>query len=224
MTRERHVYESDNKRRLDRMKRWLDRAKLADKDPYLKKRDKGAMRFVFYWIAFEAAFGTQEKKSGERKSDKQLMERFIKKAFGKDKPKFNQLLDRKEEVYRNSVKLLKLRVTHEGFWKKPSSMTTHGEWKNLFDKEIKEFPDQNSFDQLCVIFSRLRVVRNQIFHGASSVENSKGISQVETGLKILSAVIPAFKEVMEGNKKNTDWKPVPYPRVDKHDHPTWEEG
>ena len=217
MARERKVFESDNKRRLERMKRWLDRAKLADKDSHLKGRDKSAVRFIFYWIAFEAAFETQKRSDG-----KKLMERFIKTAVGKDEKKFDKLFQRKE-VYQNSLVLLNLRGTHEWFWQKPKSLKvkTHREWRQLFDKEIKEFPKQNSCDRLCVVFNRLRVVRHQIFHGASSIEMSMGKEQVDAGFKVLSIVIPAFREAIEDSKGDTDWKPVPFPRVAKNSPPLW---
>ena len=232
-------YEKDNHRRLERMRQWLACANKAaddtsaatkgtapekDKDA---KTDAGAVRFIFYWIAFEAAFETQKESSG-----KQLMKRFIKRAVkidgNENKSKFNKLLDRNGEVYQNSVELLSLRVTHEGFWKKPSEPKnrekwTHEKWERLFNQEMEKFPAQDKSDQLCVIFNRIRVVRHQIFHGASSMKNSKGQQQVAAGLNILSIVIPAFYDLIDRTKGKIDWKPVPYPRVKKGAPPIWEE-
>ena len=217
MTKGKNTYAQDNQVRLQRMQLWLDRADAADKDSNLKSKDKGAVRFIFYWIAFEAAFETQNRNLNR----KNLMKRFIKTVVNKDEPRFNKLLNC-EEVYQDSVKLLKLRATHEGFWQQLPDAKTHEAWKQLFDKEIKEFPCRDSLGRLCVIFNRLRVVRRQIFHGASSIDMSRGKPQVEVSLRILSIVIPAFKRVMEANKDN-DWKSVPYPRVSKNAPPIWEE-
>ena len=226
MTRKKQIYVSDNEVRLQRVNLWLDRADLAKKDPHFEKKDKSAVRFVFYWIAFEAAFETQM-----GNNSKQLMERFIKDAVGnarknrKGQSKFDKLLDHKDKgkFYQSSIELLKLRGTHEWFWKKPKSpkVKTHEAWKRLFDQEIKDFPGQDSSEQLCVIFKRLKVVRNQIFHGASSMDMSKGKPQVEAGLRILSIVIPEFRRVIKDNQEKIDWNPVPYPRVSKTSSPLW---
>ena len=63
---------------------------------------------------------------------------------------------------------------------------------------------------LSTIFSRLFVLRNQIFHGGSTYNGQLNRQQVEDGGALLSYLIPIILTVMMENP-NEDWGDIAYP-------------
>ncbi len=210
----------DNKTRLRRAGAWIKKANLAEKDP--------ASKFIFYWIAFNAQYSSSKypnssnKEAGER-------DRFLDQILKRDQGKG------KLEVIFNSnkpaiKKIFELPHTHRDFWKEPKGQQIKNikQWLQYF-KDEGSLPEDKE-QKLKDFFSRLSVVRNQIFHGShSGNERSFGITQVRTGAILLSKFIPCFYDIIQSSvKENPDtksWGEVSYHRQGNPDEvdcpPSW---
>ena len=157
--RTREDIDKDNAQRMQRVSLWVARADAPrTMTPHIANVDDAAIRFIFYWIAFESAFAVKVS------TDNARMEKFINDAVGMDALAFGGMLRTNN---RHAMMVMELPVTHEGFWQR-NNMKTHAAWRRQFDRELEEFLAADVAAKLCVLFRRLRVIRNHIFHGASS--------------------------------------------------------
>lgn len=77
-----------------------------------------------------------------------------------------------------------------------------------------------------IIVWRLRILRNQLFHGCATDTHSKrrdtGESELEAGSRLLEDLIWAFLILMTSpSGQKMDWPPSPYPRADSPQHQTF---
>ena len=215
-----------NDARLRRAKAWMKRAKQADvskKKSSTDAVDDSAVCFVFWWIAFEAAF-----KRGTAQGNGDLF-KFINDIGqgGAKKAELEKILKKHKA---DADKLVSLRYIHAGFW---VNHRGHGgyrnakDWEKKFNDEVKKYKDSNTniLKKLGILFSRLRVARNQIFHGANSRHDSWGIMQTKIGAKLLRDFVPFFIKEIEDNFEH-NWEKVPFPHAgkkknDKNALPPW---
>ena len=233
---------SDNETRLRRAKAWAACATALHETESAKKPgqmspqntafvevDDYAVRFVFWWIAFEALYA-RRKDSGIHQT-----KTFIKNMINCDVLQLDSILDVNADF---AYEIVKLRQTHDGFWinRKYKNKTneekytypSYKSWENGFYKQVKKYEKGDTKDKLNILFDRLHVIRNQIFHGANSRATSWGITQVKDGVQLLSAFVPFFIEQLE-KYPNINWGEIPFPRVGKENNqqddllPIWEE-
>ena len=198
-----------NKRRIARMDTWISHAEAAGGD------DDTHIRFLFYWIAYEAAYQTYKTGKGRRK--------WLHKKLARHEPSELQSILREQRD--NIVHILELRQAHPSFWREGSKVnadvTTPEEWESAFRKQVRLA--QECLDTavrsggkisaaLDDLFSNLSVVRNQIAHGANAGPESRGLTQVILGACLLKAFIPCFREIIRSNIRE-DWGEPPFPRV-----------
>ena len=74
-----------------------------------------------------------------------------------------------------------------------------------------------------VIVWRLRILRNQLFHGCATDTHSKrraaGESELEAASRLLSELVWAFLRLMAtGAGVRTYWPPIPFPRAKSKQH------
>lgn len=185
-----YEYDSLNLR-LRRAISWLERAEeSADADA----------RFIFHWIAFNAMYsrlGTSSTgKSDEKKERRKYFEGIV---------KFN---DSQSVIYATiwSVLLDEIRAilankyVFEPFWRDHNDQAESPKWKEDFQKEQDDVDrairKTQTEDVLCKMFDRLYTLRNQLLHGGATWNGSMNRSQVTTGAKIMSSMIPHFIDVM----------------------------
>ena len=197
--------EKNNETRLRRARLWMLRAQAAIKYPAAKSLDDSAARFIFWWIAFEAAYSTKSNSGNDR------MKNFIRKIISINEKKTNRMT----KVWKSTIrKLVILPPTHNEFWEQGKNRT-YNEWERKFKNENEKCETGTADEVLPIVFERLRVVRHQIFHGANSRHRSYGGVQVKYGAKLLGAFVPHFIEtIQESIDKNPEknWGKVPFPR------------
>ena len=203
----------NNRRRLKRMDLWISHAEAASGD------DDSHLRFLFYWIAYEAAYQTYEtgKSEGRRK--------WLHKELARHDPGELQSILREQRD--NVVRILDLRQAHPSFWRKDlkvnEGVTTPEAWGSAFrqqvesatkclDKAVRSGAERDISATLNDLFSNLSVVRNQIAHGANAGAESQGLTQVILGAWLLKAFIPRFRDAIKANL-DADWGEPPFPRV-----------
>lgn len=146
--------------------------------------------FVFYWIAFNALYGQPIylKKQDERQGD------------WNDILKFLGLMTKYGRVFMESV----MRKAEEDIQKIQDNQflckLCWVRWneKKLFSKEqrLSELCRESSRDDLCDLFHRLYVLRNQIFHGCSSDRSVKNRESIAPAVIIMRALVPVFREIV----------------------------
>jgi len=223
--------------RLQRACSWLAKGKSVS-DP-----EAG---FVFSWIALNALSGVRSETyetewwiwEGE------LRPRLVKQQYGDQTPRELEWylwricgLDVDGRVLRNVIKdnwsdvkmILRTRYLMQKYWalrsqtdelkrqSKSSEGTVRDAIGSLVDRE-------KMYWALCeIIVWRLRVLRNQLFHGCATDTHSKrraaGESELDAGWRLLGELVWAFLRLMATEVGRTSyWPPIPYPRVGSLQH------
>ena len=207
-----------NERRIDRMKAWISHAEATSAE------EEAHIRFLFYWIAYEAAYHMNETGESEGGHGKERREFHLRLA-SHDRGRLQSILRAQRT---NVVSILELRQAHPSFWKRwdeDEGVETVKEWKSVFRNRVQKIVEHLDVavrsgikwkiaGTLNALFENLSVVRNQIVHGGSAGPDSRGRTQVILGAKLLSAFVPCFHGVIKANP-NEDWGEPPFPRVGK---------
>ena len=208
-------FREDNRRRVDRMNTWIALAV----DTRLEH-----VQFVFYWIAYEAAYKNENQELDGWDERRQ----FHKRLAIHDGRNLRGLLDAQR---RDVVRILELRQAHPSFWtrqKRDENVRSPEEWESAFERRVKldkkDLENSKMPDTLNNLFRNLNIVRNQIVHGGSAGLRSRGRTQVMLGAGLLKAFVPFFRDSIHSNI-DEDWGKPPYPRVgsreDEECPPPW---
>lgn len=216
----------DNERRVERMNVWIDLAGSTPDDD-----DHAHIRFVYYWIAYEAAYQNEHSKIEDGKEREKLHHRLAKR----DRGRLQGILHAQKK---SIVSILALRQAHPSFWnrwREDAGVRTREEWERVFgervgaaveslDEAIRSGIKNRISGALDGLFRNLSVVRHQIVHGGSAGRRSRGRTQVTLGAKLLRAFIPCFRDSIESDI-DQDWGEPPFPRVgsgpDEECPPPW---
>ena len=221
------AYEEDNRRRIERIDTWIRHAVdaccgIREKAGFLfgfipvighalaVPRRNEHIRFLYYWIAYEAAYKQEQKSDSERST-------FHKRVANRERILIRRVL---REYKNNAIALLELRQANRDFWYKPdnsrypegkqSKDISRQDWENWFEKEVSRTVNRLDYavchddvdavaKTLNDLFQTLSVVRNQIVHGGSAGKSSYGRNQVILGLKLLAVFIPIFRDCIDTN-------------------------
>lgn len=206
-----------NERRVDRMDTWI---RLADATP--RDQEQEHVQFVFYWIAYEAAYKHEGPERKESRYERQQLHERLARCDGE---KLRGLLNAQR---RDVVSILELRQAHHSFWHEVPGVRNVEEWERKFAGWVKK--DKENLGNLKIsvtldnLFWRLNIVRNQIVHGGSAGPRSLGRTQVMLGARLLKVLVPCFRDIIRLNV-DQDWGKPPFPRVgsvrDKKYPPPW---
>ncbi len=195
----------DNERRIARMGVWIDLAKhtLAD-DAHAH------VRFVFYWIAYEAAYKVEDRNP----TDAELRQAFHQRVTLHDGLGLQETLNEHRE---RIVRLLELRQANPSFWyqgnqRAPSAAQWDARFRGRARTAVNRLDNQDTEPTLTALFESLSLVRNQIVHGGSAGIHSRGRTQVLLGASLLDALIPRFRDSIRSNLEE-NWGSPPFPRV-----------
>ena len=185
--------------RIHRMISWIGRAEAEaeDGDP--------AAAFVFYWIAFNAAYSDGadlDAPAGER-------QRFAGFFAGLLDCDADHLIHR--ALWTDGAAPVRALVDSP-FLFSPFWTHQHGggaaDWESRFDKARTVFEtalaDDDTATALSVLFDRLYMLRNQLMHGGATWGSSVNTAQLESGARLLGAILPAVATVMMDHPAH-DW-------------------
>ncbi len=203
--------------RLRRSLSWLDRAEREG-------RDYDAS-FVFYWIAFNAAYGKQKSPWHDLIKEKELIHEYLQRIIAED---WNAV---KKAIWPHLATPIKQLIDNEHvFYRSWESQNMepdiHQDWKRKFEKDkrdVKEALHQRTKalwrTAQCILFDRLYTLRNQLLHGGATYAGSVNREQVEDGARIMVSLMPCFIEVMIDHPE-TNWGVPRFPvRVDQFTRP-----
>lgn len=206
-----------NEDRMRRAKSWHERSLRAESDDD---------RFIFLWIAFNAAYGSEL--NGSENGNLPARERekflnFLREVLMKDTQSNIVGIFRKEAFKGRVYTLLGNVYIFRRFWWKIQG-STNDNWDDIvkiFNKRNKEawidVLNGNGNRALEEIFKRLYTLRNQILHGGVTYRSGKGRDQIRDGAEIMAELVPEVLKIMqadiEQNPESSNWGRVAYPTV-----------
>ena len=214
-----------NEDRMRRAESWLARADKAASEG--EKADANAddtgfacERFMFLWISFNAAYGGEADfypKEEEKKHAKFLYEIVRRDGEG-------IIRDILWKQYPGSVRILMdNKYVFKQFWLWVRMRPGGSNWKQEFEDDRRKansaFGNGNVERVLEIVFWRLYVLRNQLFHGGATFAEGWGRDQIRDGSRIMAALVPAILGIMradiEANPDTDAWGKVAYPRINE---------
>ena len=192
--------------RVHRALSWLNRAEHCE--------DEDA-RFVFLWIAFNAAYAN-EIADRDRDPEQKVFGQFLKKLVDLDQDEVLYNLIWTE--FSKSIRvLLDNQFVYQPFWDFHNGVLEEGEWKTQFERAKvaanKALGAHNTSVVLSIVLSRMYTLRNQLIHGGATWNSSVNREQLRDCSAFLGKLVPFIIQLMMDNP-NTLWGDAAYPVVD----------
>lgn len=192
--------------RFDRARSWLERSTGA-----LRVQDY-EQAFIGLWIALNALYGLPEYKHPWKESSDTLKR--IKNYIGLLKNADGiALWTCVNEVNRNVkiVSFMHNRFLTVARWTKEQSDIKDAD-RDL-SKARLGLQDESADKVLEALLSRIRVLRNQIFHGCSTSNKGTNRGSLLPCIRVLMIVVPTFLNIMLMQTNHARWGELPYPRA-----------
>ncbi len=201
---ERDNHPENSALRIHRALSWLNRAEQCE--------DLDG-RFVFLWIAFNAAYANELGDISISESD--LFDNFLKRLIDLDKNK--NLYNVVWQQYTSAIRvLLDNHYIYQPFWHHHNGLQGYENWQERFklSKQAahKALAANDTATVLSIVFKRLYTLRNQIIHGGATYNSSANRDQMRDASSILSELVPSIIEIMLDNA-NAYWGEACYPVV-----------
>ena len=194
--------------RVHRSISWIGRAEDCNDDE--------DARFIFLWIAFNAAYANEQNPVGTAKGERKVFDGFFKRLVSLDED--SRIEKAIWEHFPGLIcTLVENRFVWGPFWKHHNGMDRHTDWaeklKDSIRRFMKEFEKRKTARVLSFVFDRLYVLRIQLMHGGATWDSSVNRSQVKDGAAILGFLIPVFVDLIMDHPE-ADWGRTFYPVID----------
>jgi hypothetical protein len=193
--------------RIHRALSWLDRAERLEEDP--------DGRFIFLWIAFNAAYAT-EIDEAHRLSEQATFREFLQKLLRLDT---RRRLDHLVWVeFSGSIRvLLDNPFVFPEFWGFHTGKLSEEEWKSRFARAKTAagvaLAKRETDVVLGIVLSRIYTLRNQLMHGGATWNSRVNRDQVRDCVNFLGKLVPLVIEIMMDNPA-TLWGDACFPVVE----------
>lgn len=193
--------------RVHRSLSWLSRAEQAESDP--------DGRFIFLWIAFNAAYAT-EIDERYRLSQQETFRAFLQKLADLDRKGRIEELIWKE--FPGSIRLLlDNQYVFQDFWSFHNGKITAAEWRTRFDEARHAahaaLGKRDTVTVLGITLSRIYTLRNQLMHGGATWNSAVNRNQIRDCTSFMGKLVPLVIEIMLDHPE-TLWGDACYPVVD----------
>jgi len=187
---------------------WLSRSEAEQEDE--------DARFLFLWIAFNAAYAN-EIHDRQGFTERRLLLQFLHRLIDSDREQL--LYQAIWEHFPKSIRLLLTnRYVFQPFWDYHNGLMAEQDWIERFERSQnavnRALGRMNTKKVIAIIFERLYVLRNQIVHGGSTWNSGANRSQVRDGAQILGFVVPIVINLMM-DQPNQLWGSPCYPVVEE---------
>ena len=191
--------------RVHRALSWLQRAEQAD---------DADGRFVFLWIAFNAAYAADIDEN-YRLSEQETFRAFLRKLCDLDQERQIKKLVWSE--FSGSIRvLLDNQYVFQSFWDYQNGKITQEQWTERFAAGRRRaqaaLAQRDTAEVLAVLFNRIYTLRNQIMHGGATWNSSINRPQLRDCGSLLGKLVPLIIELMLDNP-DTLWGDACYPVV-----------
>ena len=203
---ERDAYHPNLSLRVHRSLSWLQRAEQLVEDP--------DGRFIFLWIAFNAAYAT-EIDERLRLSEQATFRAFLQKLVELDRSGLVEGLVWTE--FPNSIRvLLDNRFVFADFWFFQNGTLAEADWKRRFADAKKAarvaLQKRDTVTVLSIVLSRIYTLRNQLIHGGATWNGAVNREQMRDCVSLMAKLVPLVIEIMMDNP-GTLWGDACYPVV-----------
>lgn len=186
---------------------WLQRAE--------RETDDDDARFIFLWIAFNAAYASEVLDRRSFSERRQLL-RFLKHLIDGDRERLIYGLVWTE--FPRSIRLLLDNPYVFGpFWTYQIGDIRAAEWKAEFERSKaaahRALGRMDTLRVLAVLLDRLYVLRNQLVHGGATWNSGVNRNQVRDGAAILGLLVPVIIHLMM-EMPGVNWGLPCYPVVE----------
>ena len=199
-----------NEDRMRRARSWLDRSEQATSE---------GEQFIFLWIAFNAAYGSDASDS-ENLTQRRQFSDFLGKVLERDAG--NEIESIIWDAFPGPIRiLLENEYVFAPFWKWVQGEPEGDDWHERFERETasvrRKLSERDVHGILRIVFDRLYTLRNQMFHGGATFSEGWGQSQVHDGSRIMASLVPTVLEIMQldidSDPGAASWGAVAYPRI-----------
>jgi hypothetical protein len=192
--------------RLHRAISWLTRAEAEADDP--------DARFVFLWIAFNAAYARE---LGFEKSARDQLAEFFAQLLSFDRER--RLAGLTLERFSGPIRtLVANRYVFEPFWKALREHDSSDRWERKLttshQRALRAVLEGDTGCVLSVVFDRLYVLRNQLVHGGATWSGRVNRAQVRDGTNLLLAIVPGVVDLMLDHP-DADFGEILYPVLER---------
>jgi len=204
---ERENYHLNLSLRVHRALSWLAKGEDANEDQDTK--------FIYLWIAFNAAYANEFNVSSPLNEQK-IFGEYLKRLCELDED--NLLYELVWSEFTGSIRvLLDNQYIFKPFWDYQNGKIKKEDWESKFHSAKlsanKALSKKDTSTVLAIIFSRLYTLRNQVLHGGSTWNSKINRAQIRDGVSIFEKVVPATIKIMMDNP-NTLWGDPCYMVVD----------
>lgn len=173
-------------------------------------------RFIFLWVAFNAAYANQVP-DRQNSSERTLFQGFLGRLIDSDSERL--LYGLVWNRFSGAIRLLiDNQYVFQPFWDFHNGQITEDEWQVLFKRSktaaLQALGEMNTQKVMGVMFDRLYTLRNQLLHGGATWNGSVNRSQMAQGAEIMGQVVPIVIHLMMNDYQRV-WGDACYPVVDK---------
>ncbi len=172
--------------RIHRTLSWLQRAEQEPEDD--------DARFIFLWIAFNAAYA-HELPDNMHFPETRIFHRFLSRLIENDQEQ--RLYKIIWNEFPKSIRaLLDTPYVFQPFWEHEKGAIEEAEWREKFKRSkasaYRALGKMDTRKVLLVIFERLYVLRNQLFHGSATWNGRVNHEQLKQATDLLGQLVPAI--------------------------------
>ncbi|MCE0732430.1 hypothetical protein LWH48_06390 [Halomonas sp. G15] len=199
---ERHQHAEGIGLRIHRALSWLLRSELCDDDDG---------RFIFLWIAFNAAYAND---LGEmRVPESRLLGEFLQRLSQLDNHDY--LYQLVWSRYPGAIRvLLDNRYVFQSYWDHQNGLPGSEDWEVRFASARQAahaaLANHDTGTVLSIVFQRLYTLRNQLIHGGATWGSSVNREQLRDANNIMGEVVPAIIAILLDNA-HRHWGDACYP-------------
>lgn len=199
----RYGFSPDFGLRIHRAISWIGRAE--------QERDDSDAAFIFYWIAFNAAYAQERDPVAERDAFADFFARLTALDGAR------RIYDLVWQKFPGPIRLFLANCYVFGpFWQHHNGVAGYENWQERFGAADRKFREalqrQDTALILSMLFDRLYVLRNQVVHGGATWNSSANRDQLRDGTRILGALLPLVVDLMMDHP-DRDWGRPYYPVV-----------
>ena len=196
--------------RLRRARAWCYRAEA--------ERPSGDLdvAFLFYWIAFNAAYAQDVPKSvlGEKTVEKTVFGRYLRNLTRRDGGAIRDAISG-ARLWPHVDSLLKDKHLWMPFWDNAHDESKCIDWEWKLDQNARSAHEAllrgDTHLTLTILFQRIYTLRNQVAHGGARWNSEYNRDTMKNAVRALESLVPLFITVMENNR-DADWG-TPHYRV-----------
>jgi hypothetical protein len=169
---------------------WLKRAEQEPKD--------ADARFIFLWIAFNAAYANQID-DRQRFTERRVLLNFLQRLTESDDERLLYQIIWSE--FPTSIRMLiDNKYVHAPFWEFANGNLSEADWLAAFQRSKqaanKALGRMDTKKILAIIFERLYVLRNQLIHGGATWNGALNREQMRDGANLMTRLVPTIIHLM----------------------------